>query len=141
MPHVLIRIAESHDQGIAEARTESRTARAHSSAFKYYIHDSVTTLSFQLIGEMRSGNVTELNGSWETARPTLAQRHLVLDLSLLHSADEQSRRWLLSMKDLGAMFLPDLDIGSHARSLGAHADNSETISLLGRFLNTFRPKP
>jgi hypothetical protein len=141
MAHVLIPHAESHDEGIAETQAKSRTTLAHSSAFNYYIHDSVNTLSFQLIGDMRCGNVTELNGSWETAKPTLGQRRLVLDLTSLHSTDEHSRRWLLNMKASGAIFLPDLEIGNNTRSLAARAGSSETLSLLGKFLDTFKPKP
>jgi len=141
MAHVLTQNAEANQRDKKTKQVESTTPFVVPASFNYYIHDSVTTLSFKLIGDMRSRNVTELNGSWETARPTLAQRCLVLDLCLLRSTDEQSRQWLLSMKDLGATFVPALDTGKNTSSMAAHAGGGDSLSLLSRILGTLKPKP
>ncbi len=81
--------------------------RVRSSVFKYYIHDSVDTLRFQLLGDLSEREVAELNGCWITAKTTLNKRKLVIDLRLLKSADEGGREWLLSMANEGAVYLPE----------------------------------
>jgi hypothetical protein len=112
-----------------------------SSTFKYYIHDSVATLRFQLIGDLRDGNVTELNGSWETAQTTLRFRRLVLDLCGLNSTDEHGKRWLLKMKDVGAAFLPDEYLEAAAKTSRTMRADGQKPSLAGRMLAIFKPKP
>jgi hypothetical protein len=74
--------------------------------FKYYIHDSVATLRFQLVGDLRREHIAELSGSLETARTTLVDRRLQLDLCLLSSADEKGQAWLLAIRNAGADILP-----------------------------------
>ena len=114
---------------------------ARSLSFKYYIHDSVTTLRFQLIGDLRDGNVTELNGSWETAKTTLQFRRLVLDLCGLDSVDEAGRRWLLKMKDAGSAFLPNESFEFGARAARPLLSDCVKAGLVGRMLAIFKPKP
>ena len=103
------------------------------SYFKYYIHDSVSTLRLQLIGDLTASNVTELQGTWQTARTTLGQRKLVLDLGHLHSADAEGRRWLANMKEAGATLVPE--VPAHP----AVAENCFVrLSLIGRVLGALR---
>jgi hypothetical protein len=131
---------------LAQSRTQETPANrvtdlVPSGSFKYYIHDSVSTLRFQLIGDLREGNVTELNGSWETAQTTLKFRRLVLDLSQLDSADQQGRKWLLQMKEIGAAFRPNDQFEFGAQVAKQAASSSVKLSLVGRILAIFRPKP
>jgi hypothetical protein len=131
---------------LAESRTEETPAQraahlAPSRAFKYYIHDSVSTLRFQLIGDLRDVNVTELNGSWQTAQTTLNLRKLVLDLSQLESADPQGRRWLAEMKNIGATFLPAEYLESPAPAVRPLTAKRATPGLTDRMLAIFKPKP
>jgi hypothetical protein len=108
--------------------------------FKYYIHDSVSTLRFQLIGDLRTGNLMELDGSWETAQTTLGPRRFLLDLNQLFSADEAGRDWLLKMEQVGAQLLPANYM--NAASNGIHPQIPEQtaavkLSLLGRVMGLF----
>jgi hypothetical protein len=82
------------------------TARVRSSSFKYYIHDSCAELRLKLIGELTHADIAELNGCWSTARTTLANRKLVLDLRSLKTVDEPARDWLAAMSEQGACYLP-----------------------------------
>jgi len=136
----------THNAELVEKRTEetpaSRLAHAvPSRSFKYYIHDSISSLRFQLIGDLNDGNVTELNGSWETAQTTLKFRRLVLDLSQLDSADQHGRRWLLQMKEAGAAFLPSEQFELDAQAVRPVSANGVKPSLAGRILAIFKPKP
>jgi hypothetical protein len=106
MAEVLTQNAESELQLGEEPRANRPTSLVRSHSFKYYIHDSVPTLRFQLVGDLRATNLPELNGSWETARTTLGVRRFVLDASQLYSTDAEGRNWLVKMKELGAAFLP-----------------------------------
>jgi hypothetical protein len=138
--------ALTQDAELRENRTEEAQARPAippvSNSFKYYIHDSVATLRFQLIGDLRASDVTELNGSWETAQTTLALRRLILDLCQLDSADEHGRLWLLKMKETGAIFLPADYFETHAHPAAAVAQNEGVeLSLFGRMLAIVKPKP
>jgi hypothetical protein len=126
MPEVLIRTPE-----LQQERIEINPSR--SSSFKYYIHDSVAALRLQLIGDLTASEVTELNGTWETAKTTLCRRKLVLDLYRLHSADDEGTRWLAKMKAAGAICEPE----------GPTRPVSEEVcfvrlSLIGRILGAFR---
>jgi hypothetical protein len=85
----------------------SSTARVRSSSFKYYIHDSCAALRLKLIGELTQGDIAELNGCWRTARTTLANRKLVLDLRSLKTVDATARDWLGAMAQEGACYLPE----------------------------------
>jgi hypothetical protein len=85
----------------------SEKKRPASSLLKYYIHDSIDALRFELCGELTQWDVTELNGCWHTARTTLGSRKLILDVRKLTALDEGGREWLQSMANHGASFLPD----------------------------------
>jgi hypothetical protein len=81
--------------------------RPAASLLKYYIHDSIDALRFELCGELTEWDVAELNGCWRTARTTLGSRKLILDVRRLTAADEGGRQWLHAMSSQGASFIPD----------------------------------
>lgn len=103
-------MAKSKDEGskrpLAPAESAALT-RVRSSWFKYYIHDSIDACRLQLLGELTEADVPELNGCWRTARTTLANRKLVLDLRGLKVVDEAGKQWLVFMTSEGAAYLPD----------------------------------
>lgn len=113
--------------------------RVRSALFKYYIHDSVEALRFQLLGEFGEHDVPELNGCWSTAKTTLSQRKLVIDLRSLKSADESGRKWLLSMADEGATYLPDsyFRAGLSGQS-SSNSGNGRQIGFFTRLTSVFR---
>ncbi len=113
---------------------------ARSLTFKYYIHDSVSTLRFQLIGDLRSANVHELNGSWDTARTTLGSRQFLIDVKQLFGTDDEGHAWLHKMKQSGAKFLPENYVDSRAeQSTPGLQDQAASVklSLLGRVIGVF----
>jgi hypothetical protein len=140
MPEVLVENRALREEGSKGPETNCASSRGQSSSFKYYIHDSVSTLRFQLIGDLQATNVTELNGSWETARTTLARRRLVLDVRQLRSADAAGDRWLFGMNETGAAFLPARHFVSDVHSIAARLSEEATdvkLSLLARILGMF----
>lgn len=74
-----------------------RKAQPYRSRLKYYIHDSIESLRLELTGELTEGDTPELNGCWRTAKTTLGNRNLILDIRRLRAADEAGRQWLHSM--------------------------------------------
>jgi len=101
-------------------------ARIRSSSFKYYIHDSVEECRFQLLGYLTETETPELEGCWHTAKSTLGNRKLVLDLQRLETADEIGKQWLAAMAGEGATYVPE----SFLRS-----------GLTGRTIPSKPPKP
>jgi hypothetical protein len=122
MAEALVKTAER------ETRQSAQYSLIRPSSFKYYIHDSVATLRFQLIGDLQASHVTELNGSWQTAKITLRDRRFVLDVSQLYSTDDEGQRWLSKMREAGAEFVPA------KRPPVADQVASIKLSLLGRVL-------
>lgn len=142
MPEVLSPNTEGKLQRGGESVANRVSSLARSLSFKYYIHDSVLTLRFQLIGDLRADQVAELDGSWETARTTLSLRRFVLDLSQLYSTDDAGRAWLRKMQDAGAQFLPQNYMESRFNQTSTQAPAQiETVrlSLLGRVLGRVFP--
>jgi hypothetical protein len=90
-----------------ELRNVELRNRARSSLFKYYIHDSIDTCRLQLLGELSEVDTPELIGCWRTAKTTLGNRKLVLDLRGLKTADVAGKDWLNSMAVEGAVYLPE----------------------------------
>lgn len=142
MAEVLSRNTEDESLRSAESFGYRPSSLTRSLCFKYYIHDSVPTLRFQLIGDLRVAQIAELNGSWETARTTLRSRRFVLDVSHLYSADEAGGAWLRKMKEAGAQFLPQnyMDSPGVSQNSPPHSEQSVTVclSLLGRALRKIR---
>ena len=115
--------------------------RVRSSNFKYYIHDSVDALRFQLLGNLSEHDVSELNGCWNTAKTTLSKRKLVIDLRLLKSADESGKEWLLAMANEGATYLPEsyFRTGLSGQNSSPNSGGNRKIGILTRLVSVFRP--
>ena len=77
------------------------------SAFKYYIHDTAEGYIFELHGPMTHACVREINLCWQTAKPTLYARNVIMDLRGVTSLDEETRQWLASMREDGASYHPE----------------------------------
>ena len=116
-------------------------SRVRSSVFKYYIHDSVEKLRFQLLGELSEYNVPELDGCWNTAKTTLNNRKLIIDLRLLKNTDESGKEWLLSMANEGATYLPEsyFRTGLSGQSSSPNSGTHRKIGFLTRLVFIFRP--
>ena len=139
MAEVLTQNAEFELQRGEETRAHRPTSLVRSHSFKYYIHDSVPTLRFQLVGDLRATNLAELNGSWETARTTLGLRRFVLDAIQLYSTDAEGRSWLVKMKDAGAAFLPATYLDPATTAVKVQAESEAVcLSILGRLMGMIR---
>ena len=105
-------------------------------SLRYYIHDSVPALRFQLIGNLQQTDVAELSGCWSTAKTILGSRQLVIDLRALRSADEAGKAWLLSLAHEGAQYLPE----SYFRDGLASQDYEKPrrLGILSRLISVFR---
>jgi hypothetical protein len=77
-----------------------------SSPFKYYIHDGIDAFRLQLVGELTEPRVAELSGCWRTAKTTLQERKLILDLRDLKALDGAGAKWVTSMGAEGAEYVP-----------------------------------
>jgi hypothetical protein len=112
-----------------------------SSTFKYYIHDSVAAWRLQLLGELSEAEVGELAGCWQTAKTTLGDRRLILDLRGLKTVDEAGKQWLAGMAQEGASYLPESFLRD-ALAGQPDADPSGVsaikLSLMGRVLGLVR---
>jgi hypothetical protein len=73
-----------------------------SSQLKYYIHDGIDACRLQLIGTFSASDVKELEGCWNTARTTLGERKLIVDLAAVDAMDDPGRKWLAVMVAEGA---------------------------------------
>ncbi|MBV9779510.1 MAG: hypothetical protein JOY62_05995 [Acidobacteriaceae bacterium] len=94
---------KSNTERAGSPASEPPNTFVRSSRFKYYIHDGVSACRLQLIGELTSADLEELNGCWRTAKTTLGNRKLILDLRDLTAIDEDGRQWVSSMTVQGAV--------------------------------------
>ncbi len=78
-----------------------------SAHFKYYIHDTSKGYSLEMAGPLTETCVAELTCCWQTAKTTLKDRVLTLDLRRVTSVDESARQWLAAMAQDGAKHLPE----------------------------------
>jgi hypothetical protein len=127
------------------------TRRPAVSLLKYYIHDSIDALRFELCGQLTEWDLAELNGCWHTARTTLGSRKLILDIRKLTAADEDGRHWLHGMSSEGASFIPEgwfpSQFSSQPGQLNTRAEPLRKNTALERLLNlcpglrVFVPKP
>lgn len=125
--------------------------RLGASLLKYYIHDSIDALRFELCGELTEWDVAELNGCWHTARTTLGSRKLILDVRRLTAADEGGRLWLHAMSNQGASFIPDgwfpSQLSSQSGQINLHANSLRKNTIWDKLvdlcpgLRVFVPKP
>ena len=124
-----------------KASTGARSS-ARSSVFRYYIHDSIGSCRLQLLGELTEAQIPDLNGCWRTAKTSLGQRNLILDLHALRSVDEAGKQWLASMAQEGATctpesYLRDLVAGRHTAGIDP-AKPAAKPGLLSRLLSLAR---
>ncbi len=84
---------------------ESRSHRP--TAFRYYIHDTAEGYVLELKGPVTESAVLELSCCWQTAKPTLKNRKVTLDLREVDSVDEVAKQWLASMRQEGAEYIPE----------------------------------
>lgn len=128
--------AQDMDNG-AEILPDSRR---RISALKYFIHDSVEAFRFQLVGSLSEVDVSELNGCWRTAKTTLGNRKLVLDLRDLHSTDEAGKEWLLAMALDGAVYLPDSYFRTNltGQPSGGNYTAKKSVGFFGRLFSSCR---
>jgi hypothetical protein len=91
---------------------------------------------------LRSPNLAELMGSWDTARTTLKLRRFVIDVRQLYSTDDESCRWLLKMSQEGAAFLPanywESEDPTNAPTRADSQGGPLELSLLGRMMGILR---
>jgi hypothetical protein len=113
---------------------------AFSSKFKYYIHDSITELRFQILGEVGEIEIRELNGCWQTAKGTLGPRRLLLDLRGVRSVDDTAKQWLAAMAQERACYLPEAFLRDALANKPNNQDEPAPVrlSLLGRILGLLR---
>jgi|GEM_PF-6108632 len=76
-------------------------------SFKYYIHDTTRGYAMEMIGPFGHSAVPELACCWQTAKTTLKNRELTLDLRGVTSVDDVAQQWLASMAQEGAKYLPE----------------------------------
>ena len=127
------------DKGIVPTTSKTSTqakARLRSTVFKYYIHDGVDACRFQLLGELSESEITELSGSWRTARTTLGSRNLVLDLKGVKSIDEAGKQWLIAMASEGASYVPESYLRTGLAAQAAH--ESAQPGFFGKLFSVFR---
>ena len=113
---------------------------ASSIAFKYYIHDTADGYSLEMSGPFSAHAVPELACCWETARTTLKNRSLTLNLKGLTSIDDAARQWLASMSVEGAQFVPESFLrNTLAGNLASdEADQTKQRTALRRLFHALR---
>jgi hypothetical protein len=105
-------------------------APRYQSRLKYYIHDSIEVLRLELTGELAEGDVHELNGCWRTAKTTLGNRKLAIDLRRLRALDATGRQWLNQMSSHErATFLPELPLHLRASATALDLQNAVTLPI------------
>jgi hypothetical protein len=109
------------------------------SMFKYYIHDLSQGYTLEMYGPLGETAVSELTCCWNTARTTLRDRNLTLDLRGITLVDETARQWIAAMAQDGAKLLPetfllDTVAGLNRKAPGDKADEPR----VGFFYRLFR---
>jgi hypothetical protein len=110
--------------------------------FKYYIHDTAKGFSLEMAGAFNEACVTELASCWQTAKITLGNRVLTLDLRAVTSIDESARQWLASMAQDGARYLPETFLLETLAGLDRTAQSGgcrAKVNFLGRIFR-FAPR-
>jgi hypothetical protein len=109
--------------------------------FKYYIHDTAKGYSLEMVGPFTEGCVADLACCWQTAKTTLKNRTLTLDLRGVTSVDESARQWLAAMGQDGARYLPDTFLLETLAGLDRNAHSSSRMAKLNFFGRIFRFAP
>jgi hypothetical protein len=98
---------KSQDRETVVLTSKEPVAFFSNSDFKYYIHDTAEGYRLQLSGDFTDHQVSELNSCWLTARNTLRDRKLILDLREVKHVDERGKQWLAGMGLEGASYVPE----------------------------------
>jgi hypothetical protein len=109
--------------------------------FKYYIHDTSKGFSLEIVGPFTESCVAELTCCWQTAKPTLKDRALTLDLRSVTSVDESARQWLAAMAQDGAKHLPESFLLETLAGLDRNAQASSCRAKASFFGRIFRLAP
>jgi hypothetical protein len=76
-----------------------------SSNLTFYQHDMADCFRFQIDGEFHDSLVRELDGCWQTARSTVSDRPLIVDLRFVTSWGDPAVELLGRMHQAGAKFM------------------------------------
>jgi hypothetical protein len=76
-----------------------------SSNLNFYQHDMADCFRFQIDGEFHDSLVRELEGCWQTARSTVRERPLIVDLRFVTSWGDTAVELLGRMHQAGATFM------------------------------------
>lgn len=64
---------------------------------RFYIHDHSHAFRLQLIGSFTGKDIPELDGCWNTASRSVAERKVCVDLLRVTDVDDVAREWLMGM--------------------------------------------
>jgi hypothetical protein len=109
--------------------------------FKYYIHDTSKGYSLEMVGPFDENCVAELTCCWQTAKTTLKNRVLTLDLRRVTSIDETARQWLAAMAQDGAKHLPESFLRETLAGLDRNPQSAPTPAKPTFFGRIFRLAP
>ena len=112
--------------------------RLSDSLLKYYIHDSTAECRLQLLGDLREVDIAELSGCWRTAKTTLGNRRLILDVRALKSADEVGKQWLAGMAGEGATYLPASYLRDSMSTPSSPGKETVRLGFFSRIFAVFR---
>ena len=105
-----------------------------------YLHDRAASFRFVLRGDLSGDAVQNLDHAWNTAKPTLAGRELVVDVTGIASADSGGIELLWRMRESGARLVAAPQPGSEEvlRALGLpvaalprRSESSWAVRILG----------
>lgn len=74
---------------------------------RFYVHDGSASFRIELIGDIHAKDIGELEGCWRTARSSISQKPVVLDLRGLTGVSEEGHHWLTSMYQQGVSLLAE----------------------------------
>lgn len=105
---------------------------AASPALRYYIHDHSHAFRLQLVGSFGKGDIPELDGCWNTARRSVAERKVCIDLRGVSAIDADGREWLAKMSRAERVeFVVSQDV-AHDLPAGSSLSIEETRSEVSR---------
>jgi hypothetical protein len=124
-----------------ELRAETRTpvVRRPVAGFKYYIHDRASEFCLEIVGPLCEDSVPELHSCWDTARPTLGNRKLVINLNQVTILDDIGKQWVAAMVQETAICRPETFLRDAEAGLpGKRVVATRRISLIERIFNALR---
>lgn len=98
-------------------------------ALNYYLHDGPKAFRFELAGHLDQAGARRLDQDWRTASSVIGDRELVVDMTLVTSADEDGRALLVRWQAAGARFI------AASRESRALAESIDGLSIIERASN------